>query len=219
MARMPNIAGNAPSYTDNGDGTVIDNVTGLVWQQSADTDGDGDIDPPTKCPTTAAGTYCENLSLAGYDDWQLPTIKQLYSLMNFSGTDPSGYEGTDTSGLVPFIDTDYFDFAYGDTDANERIIDSQYASSNLYVGDAYEGLLFGVNFADGRIKGYGLTLHGQDKTFTVACIRENSTTASMILSTMATARSPTMPPASCGHKMTAAASIPTALTGKKPWLM
>lgn len=25
--------GNAPSYTDNGDGTITDNVTGLVWQQ------------------------------------------------------------------------------------------------------------------------------------------------------------------------------------------
>jgi hypothetical protein len=168
------ISGNTPSYTDNGDGTITDNVTGLVWEQSADTDGDGDIGADDKLSYEASLTYCENLSLAGYDDWQLPTIKQLYSLMNFNGTDPSGYEDTDTSGLIPFIDTDYFDFAYGDTDARERIIDSQYASSNLYAGDAYEELLFGVNFADGRIKGYGLTLHGQDKTFTVACIRENN---------------------------------------------
>ncbi len=167
--------GTQPSYTDNGDGTVTDNVTGLVWLQSGDTDGDGDTDASDKLSYSAAGDYCENLSYADYDDWQLPTIKQQYSLMNFSGVDPSGYEDTDTSGLVPFIDTDYFDFAYGDTDANERIIDSQYASSNLYVGDAGEDLLFGVNFADGRIKGYGLSLFGQDKTFTVACIQENNT--------------------------------------------
>ncbi len=165
---------NAPSYTNNGDGTVTDNVTGLIWQKTADTDGDGDIDAADKLSNEAAAAYCENLSLAGHTDWQLPNIKQLYSLMNFSGLDPSGYEGTDTSGLVPFIDTNYFDFAYGDTNANERIIDSQYASSTLYVADTTVPLLFGVNFADGRIKGYGITRFGQDKTFLVACIRENS---------------------------------------------
>jgi len=167
--------GNSANYTDNGDGTVTDNVTGLVWMQTTDTDGDGNIDASDKKSFEAAGTYCENLSLAGYDDWQLPTIKQLYSLMDFTGVDPSGYESTDTSGLIPFIDTEYFDFAYGDTSSNERIIDSQYASSTLYVSESFEQLLFGVNFADGRIKGYGLSLFGRDKTFSVACIRENNT--------------------------------------------
>jgi hypothetical protein len=167
--------GNQMSYTDNGDGTVTDNVTGLVWQQSADTDGDGDIDAADKLSHDAAVEYCEDLSLGGSDDWQLPTIKQLYSLIDFAGVDPSGYEGSDTSGLIPFIDTDYFDFAYGDTAAGERIIDSQYASSTLYVSDGDEELLFGVNFADGRIKGYGTTLHGRDKTFAVACVQTNDT--------------------------------------------
>ena len=167
-------SGNSPSYTDNGDGTVTDNVTGLVWQQSPDTDGDGSITAADKIAYTNTAAYCENLNLAGYDDWQLPDIKQLYSLIIFSGVDPSGYESTETSGLIPFIDTDYFDFAYGDTSSNERIIDSQYASSTYYVGNG-EQYLFGVNFADGRIKGYGLSLRGQDKTFFVSCIRQNST--------------------------------------------
>jgi len=154
---------------------VTDNVTGLVWQQSADTDGDGDIDASDKLSYSAAIDYCDNLAFGGSDDWQLPTIKQLYSLIDFTGVDPSGYEESDTSGLIPFIDTDYFDFAYGDTNAGERIIDSQYASSTLYVSDADEELLFGVNFADGRIKGYGTTLRGTDKTFAVACVQTNDT--------------------------------------------
>ena len=97
-----------------------------------------------------------------------------YSLIEFSGTDPSGYEGTDTSGLIPFIDSDYFDFAYGDTDAGERVIDVQYASDTLYVGNTADdggNTLFGVNFADGRIKGYGLSIHGSDKTFFLICVR------------------------------------------------
>jgi hypothetical protein len=168
--------GNQPSYTDNNDGTITDNVTGLVWQQSPDIDGDGDIDADDKLTFSGATDYCENLSLGGSDDWALPTIKQLYSLISFTGVDPSGFEGTNTSGLTPFIDTDYFDFAYGDTDSGERIIDSQYASSTLYVGGSDLGdLLFGVNFADGRIKGYGLEIFGGEKTFVVTCVEANGT--------------------------------------------
>ena len=167
--------GRAPSYTDNGDGTVTDNVTGLIWQQSPDLDGNGLIEANDKLSYPAATAYCDELILGGADDWQLPTIKQAYSLILFSGYDVSGYENTDTSGLVPFIDTSYFDFAYGDTDAGERVIDSQYASSTLYVSDSEPSLLFGVNLADGRIKGYGLELMGRDKTFLVACVRANGT--------------------------------------------
>ena len=166
--------GNKPSYTNNGNGTITDNVTGLIWLKSPDTNGDGKITATDKLAYSKAAAYCENLTYANQTDWQLPTIKQLYSLMNFTGVDPSGYESTDTSGLTPFIDTNYFDFAYGDTSANERIIDSQYASSNFYVGNGGQ-YIFGVNFADGRIKGYGLSLHGQDKTLFVSCIRANST--------------------------------------------
>ncbi|NNJ12537.1 DUF1566 domain-containing protein [Chloroflexales bacterium ZM16-3] len=171
------LAGNTPSYTNNGNGTITDNVTGLIWQRSPDTNGNGTINATDKLSYADAGSYCQNLTMGGQSDWQLPDIKQLYSLIDFSGIDPSGYSGTDTSGLIPFIDTDYFDFAYGDTAAGERIIDSQYASSTLYVantGNDGGSTLFGVNFADGRIKGYGLSLFGKDKTFFVQCVRGNT---------------------------------------------
>ncbi|MBC8375090.1 MAG: DUF1566 domain-containing protein [FCB group bacterium] len=165
---------NEAVYVDNGDGTVTDMVTGLMWQQSPDTDGDGDIDAADKVTYDEAVAGASELDLGGYTDWRLPTIKEQYSLIQFSGIDPSDYEDTSTDGLIPFIDTDYFDFAYGDTDAGERIIDSQYASSNLYVDGE---LLFGVNFADGRIKGYGLQnpFGPGDKTFFVTYVRGNDT--------------------------------------------
>ncbi len=164
---------NELQYQENGDGTVTDLVTGLMWQKSPDTDGDGDINATDKMTYDEAFSGAASFNLAGYNDWRLPTIKELYSLIIFSGVDPSGYEGTSTDGLVPFIDTDYFDFAYGDTDAGERIIDAQYASSSMYV-DAE--LLFGVNFADGRIKGYGLTMPfgPGEKTFFVMYVRGNT---------------------------------------------
>ena len=106
--------GNVPSYTDNGDGTVTDDVTGLMWQQ----------DPGEKVEYAQAVAGAEDFALAGYTDWRLPSIKELYSLINFSGVDPSSMDG-DTTGLTPFIDRDYFDFSYGDTAQGDRIIYSQ----------------------------------------------------------------------------------------------
>lgn len=162
--------GTQASYRDNGDGTVSDLNTGVMWMQSPDTDKDEDIDADDKLTHAEAQSYCADSTLAGYDDWRLPDIKTLYSLIDFRGTDPSGMTGTNTSSLTPFIDATVFDFAYGDTDAGERVIDSQYASDTLYAADS--GKLFGVNFADGRIKGYDLSIQGQDKTFFVICARE-----------------------------------------------
>ena len=83
----------------------------------------------------------------------------------------------DTSRFTPFIDTKFFKFAYGDPRTGERVIDSQYASSTKYVGKGPRGFdkLFGVNFADGRIKGYDLLMPGggMEKTFFVLCVRGN----------------------------------------------
>jgi hypothetical protein len=166
--------GTQPSFTDNGDGTVADNVTGLMWVKSPDLNGDGEIRADDKRSFQNAMDQAADFDLAGYDDWRVPTIKEMYSLMDFRGVDPSGYESTDVSGMIPFIDRTYFDFAYGDTAAGERIIDSQMVSSNRYVGetpDSEGGYLFGVNFADGRIKGYGMNFRGRDKTFFVMYVR------------------------------------------------
>ena len=161
--------GAGPAYVDNGNGTVTDAVTGLIWQRTTDSNGDGDIKADDKMTWSAACSYCDALALAGYPDWRLPTIKELYSLIDFSGRDVSNVS-SGASGLAPFIDTAYFDFGYGDTDAGERLIDSQYASSTLYATDPNK--IFGVNFADGRIKGYdSLMAGGSEKTFYVQCVR------------------------------------------------
>ena len=76
--------------------------------------------------------------------------------IHFTGGDPSGYEGTDSSGLTPFIDDTAFAFSYGDTSNNERLIDSQWMTSSIYEAAVMGGqeCFFGVNFADGRIKCY-----------------------------------------------------------------
>lgn len=138
-------AGNQPSYKDNGDGTVSDNVTGLMWTQ----------DPGEKKTWDDAVTGAKKCKTGGYDDWRLPTIKELYSLMDFSGVDVNPM-AEETGTLNPFIDDSVFNFSYGDTSAGERIIDSQWATSTIYESTTMGGnkTMFGVNFADGRIKGY-----------------------------------------------------------------
>ena len=52
---------NPRSYTDNGNGTITDNVTGLVWQKEDDN---------TTRTWAAAGTYCDGLILGGQSDWR-----------------------------------------------------------------------------------------------------------------------------------------------------
>jgi hypothetical protein len=66
---------NLESYTANGDGTVTDNVTGLMWQQVA---------PPGVYSWSDAQTYCANLALATHIDWRLPTFVELVSIIDSS---------------------------------------------------------------------------------------------------------------------------------------
>lgn len=166
--------GNIPQYVNNGDGTITDMVTGLMWQQSFDHNGDGLVDYDDKL------TYDEVLDIPGtvttadYTDWRVPTIKEMYSLILFSGRDISGYEETSTYQLIPFIDKSVFEYAYGDTDAGERLIDVQCATTNEYVSTETERMVFGVNFADGRIKGYGTQMMEQEKAFNYLLVRGNN---------------------------------------------
>ena len=150
-----NYPGTAPQYVDNGDGTVTDMVTGLMWTQSPDLNGDGEINYDDKISVYQAEENATTCSKGGYDDWRLPTIKELYSLVMFYGVEPNPM-ATSPGNAVPFIDTNYFGFGYGDLNAGERIIDAQYASSTIYASTTMNGnrTMFGFNFADGRIKGY-----------------------------------------------------------------
>jgi hypothetical protein len=72
----------ATHYTINGDGTVTDNVTGLMWQQE-----DDDI----ARTWGSAIAYCENLVVppSTYSDWRLPTNKELRSIIDKSLWNPA----------------------------------------------------------------------------------------------------------------------------------
>lgn len=70
-------------FVDNGDGTVTDNCTGLTWQQAtADTNGDVGISDDDMITWPKALQYCENLEFVGYDDWRLPNVRELQSIVD-----------------------------------------------------------------------------------------------------------------------------------------
>jgi hypothetical protein len=155
---------NPPAYKGNDDGTVSDLVTGLMWTQ----------DPGEKMTLADAEKGSKKYNIGGYKDWRLPTIKELYSLIQLNGTDPDPMS-TDTSGLKPFIDDSIFKFTYGKEEDGDRIIDSQFATSTRYVSTTMGGneTMFGVNFADGRIKGYPIEGRRGETKFYVLYVRDN----------------------------------------------
>lgn len=135
-----NYSGNKSSYTNNDDGTITDNVTGLMWEQ----------DMGAKITFDEAFTKAEESTLGGYTDWRVPSIKEVYSLILFTG------RVMGEQAISMFIDTNYFNQPIGDVNIGEREIDAQTWSSTAYVGLTMNGdeTVFGVNFVDGRIKGY-----------------------------------------------------------------
>jgi hypothetical protein len=64
---------NPPSYADNGDGTIVDNNTALVWQKQ---------DDGIMRSWDEANAYCGGLSLAG-TGWRLPTFLELMTIVDY----------------------------------------------------------------------------------------------------------------------------------------
>ena len=157
------VAGNPPSYRDNGDGTVTDHVTGLMWQKGF-----------TFSSWAEAEAVARAAKTGGYGDWRVPTIKELYSLTVFTGNQGRGRP----SDTVPprdakaFLETDVFDFSYP---TRGRYIDVQFITSTSYVSTVMNGqaCFFGVNFADGRIKCYPKVSHHNNNHWHLRLVRGN----------------------------------------------
>jgi Protein of unknown function (DUF1566) len=89
---------NPLSYTDNGNGTVTDNNTGLIWQKCSVGQSDNSSCSGSATSSTwykASGTYdasynansqsvCGDIRVGGYSDWRLPAKKELMSIVNYS---------------------------------------------------------------------------------------------------------------------------------------
>ena len=76
----PAIASNR--FIDNGNGTITDKITGLMWVSK-------DNGVPINWPD--AIEYCRNLRVGGYTDWRMPTLTELASLYNPKEKNKNGY--------------------------------------------------------------------------------------------------------------------------------
>jgi hypothetical protein len=127
-------------FIDNGDSTIADNITGLMWTKY--------LTP--KCTLEEANHFLIQLNKGKHNDWRIPGIKELFSLTDYSG------QVLGDKSVRLFINTTYFNQSLGSTRNGEREIDAQTWSStecnSITMGK--DKSRYGVNFVDGRLKAY-----------------------------------------------------------------
>jgi hypothetical protein len=121
-------SGSSNRFVDNGNGSVTDRSTGLMWQKVASSS-------PLKWEAALADA--ESLSLAGYDDWRMPTAKELQSIVDYSLWGPSINE-TFFPGTLSNHYWSSTTYAYGTSIAwrvyfNLGNVGPEYKSSTSYV--------------------------------------------------------------------------------------
>jgi Protein of unknown function (DUF1566) len=88
-------SGSELRFRDNGDGTITDLNTDLMWCKSGY--AQNDVNPPVAYQSEGrwrryfwnqALLYCDRLRLGGYDDWRLPNYKELTSILDLSRMEP-----------------------------------------------------------------------------------------------------------------------------------
>ena len=121
-------------FSKSGD-VVSDSSTGLEWQDDSDTNG-------TRRTWQAAIDYCEDLSLESHNDWRLPNINELKTLIDRSKRNPA-------------IKSEVFVY----------VKSSYYWSSTSIVGVEY--IAWFVNFNNGDVFGAF-----KDNNNYVRCVRD-----------------------------------------------
>lgn len=119
------------SFTDNQDGTVIDNISGLIYQKCSN--GQNNItcsDSAIMLTWVNAISYCEGLSLGSRSGWRLPNVNELANLVDYGKS------------TAPFINNSIFP----STVSNSYWSSSTFAQSTTYA--------WNINFDNGIISSF-----------------------------------------------------------------
>jgi hypothetical protein len=121
-----------PRFTDNGDGTVTDNLTGLIWLENANCFGQRTFDQAiTDCNLLGAG-YCGLTDGSGPESWRLPNRAELLSLIDVRYWEPALPNSAGTG-----------QWTHGDPFTN-LITNGIYWSSTTYAYDTSHAWFVGI---------------------------------------------------------------------------
>jgi len=134
-------------FTDNGNGTVSDSATHLMWEQ------DDSSTPPSNFSTALA--MCEAADTGGWSDWRLPNMKELHSLVDYSKSPES------TSS--PAVNSTYFNSTQVTNEAGQSDWGAYWTSTALlnYLGSGNKGVYITFGRGLGYFSNYGVVdVHG-----------------------------------------------------------
>jgi len=114
-----------PRFVDNGDGTITDSATNLMWAKDGN---DAGCNNGSKITWASAITYCEGLDFAGHTDWRLPNIKELISIMDY-GTKTPAINAT----FFPHTQSDYYWSSSTSFDMSAFAWHGDFSFSNVFL--------------------------------------------------------------------------------------
>jgi len=97
------------SYTNNGNGTVTDNNTGLMWQRQDDGNtynwyqAVGEVNSSCNPSGSSYKNVCGSLTLGGYTDWRLPSKKELITIVGAEAEGDATVWDMDFTGPIALV--------------------------------------------------------------------------------------------------------------------
>ena len=131
-----------PRFTDNGNGTITDNLTGLIWLKDANCFEENYYVNAELYINLLESGECDLLDGSKPGDWRLPNLLEMQSLIHYGQYNPAI---PNTEGTGKWQQGDPFDNVQFDNNQPEFYWTSTRRSDNTIE-------IIGINFGNGLIK-------------------------------------------------------------------